>query len=236
MSKRGCSGRWTPPVVTSASRHSSRGFLGLTNGGTALAVEPDEHDVPVLSDVVAAFETDLRLLAGPGKGSGGHHVGPVPDLRRDKAALHVGVDPACGPPRRRALPDRPRPALLLVEGEERDEAEQPVRCPYELLEARRLHPEHLHVLPRLVLGQLRDLGLEPRREPYGLRPLARGELLHLGAVTVAPGDGLLVHVRHVEGGLGRDEQDRKSTRLNSSHANISYAVFCLKKKKQKSTQ
>src|SRR3712207_8534542 len=28
--------------------------------------------------------------------------------------------------------------------------------------------------------------------------------------------------------------DRKSTRLNSSHANISYAVFCLKKKKQNS--
>src|SRR3712207_7213565 len=27
-----------------------------------------------------------------------------------------------------------------------------------------------------------------------------------------------------------DPQDRKSTRLNSSHANISYAVFCLKKK------
>src|SRR3712207_8389219 len=29
-----------------------------------------------------------------------------------------------------------------------------------------------------------------------------------------------------------DAEDRKSTRLNSSHANISYAVFCLKKKKQ----
>src|SRR3712207_2117889 len=29
----------------------------------------------------------------------------------------------------------------------------------------------------------------------------------------------------------RDGKDRKSTRLNSSHANISYAVFCLKKKK-----
>src|SRR3712207_8871088 len=29
-----------------------------------------------------------------------------------------------------------------------------------------------------------------------------------------------------------EEQDRKSTRLNSSHANISYAVFCLKKNKQ----
>src|SRR5258707_8364565 len=29
------------------------------------------------------------------------------------------------------------------------------------------------------------------------------------------------------------QADRKSTRLNSSHANISYAVFCLKKKKTK---
>src|SRR5947209_17223970 len=29
------------------------------------------------------------------------------------------------------------------------------------------------------------------------------------------------------------KRDRKSTRLNSSHANISYAVFCLKKKKKK---
>src|SRR3712207_8876858 len=53
------------------------------------------------------------------------------------------------------------------------------------------------------------------------------------------------HVAEVEGvvqrrGIGlefvqhalRDRRDRKSTRLNSSHANISYAVFCLKKKKR----
>src|SRR5690242_21213484 len=32
------------------------------------------------------------------------------------------------------------------------------------------------------------------------------------------------------------EQDRKSTRLNSSHMSISYAVFCLKKKKKKTTK
>src|SRR5437773_8410322 len=32
---------------------------------------------------------------------------------------------------------------------------------------------------------------------------------------------------------GCDRQDRKSTRLNSSHITISYAVFCLKKKKKK---
>src|SRR5258707_13169402 len=38
------------------------------------------------------------------------------------------------------------------------------------------------------------------------------------------------HAASSEGGAGGG--DRKSTRLNSSHANISYAVFCLKKKKQ----
>src|SRR3712207_7194765 len=33
--------------------------------------------------------------------------------------------------------------------------------------------------------------------------------------------------------MGPPCRDRKSTRLNSSHANISYAVFCLKKKKNR---
>src|SRR5258707_15197703 len=37
----------------------------------------------------------------------------------------------------------------------------------------------------------------------------------------------------VTGSWGACAGDRKSTRLNSSHANISYAVFCLKKKKKK---
>src|SRR2546430_8265837 len=41
------------------------------------------------------------------------------------------------------------------------------------------------------------------------------------------------HHLGVEGiGDVHDERDRKSTRLNSSHSQISYAVFCLKKKKQ----
>src|SRR3712207_2133257 len=51
-------------------------------------------------------------------------------------------------------------------------------------------------------------------------------------------DDRLRHPRHrrgaEDGRQGRraaDGRDRKSTRLNSSHANISYAVFCLKKKK-----
>src|SRR6266403_2521604 len=37
----------------------------------------------------------------------------------------------------------------------------------------------------------------------------------------------------VIGGTCRSKRDRKSTRLNSSHVEISYAVFCLKKKKKK---
>src|SRR5690554_8080535 len=36
--------------------------------------------------------------------------------------------------------------------------------------------------------------------------------------------------------MPRERRDRKSTRLNSSHVRISYAVFCLKKKKKKNTQ
>src|SRR3712207_7366316 len=39
-----------------------------------------------------------------------------------------------------------------------------------------------------------------------------------------------------EHGLDGEGPDRKSTRLNSSHANISYAVFCLKKKQRRPTR
>src|SRR3712207_8493955 len=43
--------------------------------------------------------------------------------------------------------------------------------------------------------------------------------------------GLVVHDGRERLRLLQGDGDRKSTRLNSSHANISYAVFCLKKKK-----
>src|SRR3712207_7345331 len=45
--------------------------------------------------------------------------------------------------------------------------------------------------------------------------------------------GIALHVLYLKiiGKCGNHAVDRKSTRLNSSHANISYAVFCLKKKK-----
>src|SRR5258707_9563161 len=56
------------------------------------------------------------------------------------------------------------------------------------------------------------------------------------AVVVRDDAAVHVHVLYIEECRHRHvllRLDRKSTRLNSSHANISYAVFCLKKKKKK---
>src|SRR3712207_8484033 len=65
---------------------------------------------------------------------------------------------------------------------------------------------------------------------------ARGELLD-GVRRRAVEEGLGVAAGRPELGAAAEaalrlREDRKSTRLNSSHANISYAVFCLKKKKK----
>src|SRR3712207_7363308 len=67
-----------------------------------------------------------------------------------------------------------------------------------------------------------------------------------GRVGVQPErGGAGVEVEHAAGHAGvhrlrvgkrRNLRDRKSTRLNSSHANISYAVFCLKKKRSLRSQ
>src|SRR3712207_6955776 len=62
------------------------------------------------------------------------------------------------------------------------------------------------------------------------------ELVRLLGESDLPGVPVVDEGGHVVGMVTEsdlvitDEEDRKSTRLNSSHANISYAVFCLKKK------
>src|SRR3712207_7997311 len=65
------------------------------------------------------------------------------------------------------------------------------------------------------------------RMPEGSEALHLPVLVEEGPALVFVNPGLADHLTHVVDGPG----DRKSTRLNSSHANISYAVFCLKKKK-----
>src|SRR3712207_8953469 len=70
-------------------------------------------------------------------------------------------------------------------------------------------------------------GDEPRPERRGRLERLALEPLQRAHLVVAHGD--VVQDRPAGDVGGR--LDRKSTRLNSSHANISYAVFCLKKKK-----
>src|SRR5262245_64775075 len=72
----------------------------------------------------------------------------------------------------------------------------------------------------------------PRSTLFPYTTLFRSQQRHLGAAPFlrnrAPGVEPAARGRG-----GRRREDRKSTRLNSSHLGISYAVFCLKKKKKK---
>src|SRR5699024_11575945 len=99
-----------------------------------------------------------------------------------------------------------------------------------------LHPPALHSFPT---RRSSDLAPADPRHPGSLLPTSAGSRAravvrqgnqapaHVGttrALTVALRPAHCVHSRLPE--------DRKSTRLNSSHVSISYAVFCLKKKKK----
>src|SRR5207249_12025554 len=95
------------------------------------------------------------------------------------------------------------------------------------------HPRHLHSFPTRRSSDLPD----QLREDQAAEPRAALAALDVDGVLDGPRERGL-------GPVGRERaegqhlfaprgQDRKSTRLNSSHVSISYAVFCLKKKKKK---
>src|SRR5438876_4929217 len=71
-----------------------------------------------------------------------------------------------------------------------------------------------------------------RHDPGRERIIGIGDPPCQAGPRVARGRRLLWHLL---GHQHAERTDRKSTRLNSSHPSISYAVFCLKKKKNKST-
>src|SRR3712207_7973296 len=76
----------------------------------------------------------------------------------------------------------------------------------------------------------RSLGGHPDHvEAQGAGAARAGDDVGPAVPEVQSGEDLVRYGYLFDGVLG--ERDRKSTRLNSSHANISYAVFCLKKKK-----
>src|SRR5690349_23504095 len=94
-----------------------------------------------------------------------------------------------------------------------------------LLQGRVAEVPHRRVVVRDALDVL---GLDQR----GLVPQPRHRRREGRDVVVDLGERLAAAAaRGQQGGLV-DRRDRKSTRLNSSHVEISYAVFCLKKKKE----
>src|SRR2546430_12331916 len=75
------------------------------------------------------------------------------------------------------------------------------------------------------LGQLNQLSVDNQPTPEQLELVRKGLVGSFFNLTGAAATGDAQHIAVTESRL-----DRKSTRLNSSHSQISYAVFCLKKK------
>src|SRR5690606_41541686 len=97
-------------------------------------------------------------------------------------------------------------------------APQTHTLPYTTL-FRSVQPDGEAVGARVLHRAHQDLRVEHRRLRLRKADAAGfGQLAHLGDLLAAQPDG--------------QRTDRKSTRLNSSHVKISYAVFCLKKKKK----
>src|SRR3712207_7833892 len=74
----------------------------------------------------------------------------------------------------------------------------------------------------------KKIGLIHLDAPYGKEPIPLLE-------SLAKDMGFELKLYPVPAAEMQNQSDRKSTRLNSSHANISYAVFCLKKKNKHTT-
>src|SRR5690242_21331215 len=79
------------------------------------------------------------------------------------------------------------------------------------------------VLRVAVFDRVRHAADEVQAQPAGLALVDRLPDVHVGRARDVEGLDVPIDQR----------EDRKSTRLNSSHMSISYAVFCLKKKKKK---
>src|SRR2546422_4470431 len=94
--------------------------------------------------------------------------------------------------------------------------------------------------PRSTLFPYTTLFRSPGDEGAGerRRTAKQVKLIQIGRVGIIDREGIGVHARARCAAIvcRGDERDRKSTRLNSSHGYISYAVFCLKKKKKSTDQ
>src|SRR5699024_12862751 len=94
----------------------------------------------------------------------------------------------------------------------------------------RIHHAHRAIFSFYQYGDHRDLHSFPTRRSSDL--LDRSCFSYQVAAGSTTSEKSVVEVCRKSRVSSRSSLDRKSTRLNSSHVSISYAVFCLKKKKQ----
>src|SRR5947208_8683976 len=95
-------------------------------------------------------------------------------------------------------------------------------------------PPRSTLFPYTTLFRSHAESHRPPGEGHAYRRLHDGGVVVRRSLCVAPGCGAGHGAGDPAGGRGAG--DRKSTRLNSSHQIISYAVFCLKKKKKKNNK
>src|SRR5258707_3286647 len=81
----------------------------------------------------------------------------------------------------------------------------------------------------VLLGVVAMRGLPIAQYPEIVPPMVQVTTTFIGASATDVEASVATPLEQKINGV--EKGDRKSTRLNSSHANISYAVFCLKKKK-----
>src|SRR5262245_37609768 len=161
-----------------------------------------------------ASDRSMRTMArrrAQNSGSRRKMVGSIPGLRGGHSVWAAYA---------RGAPRQPPPHGEQRHGEDQGDsiAQDPSRMPHPALHSRVLE-KHLARHP-------------PEQRASG--PDDPGEAIHQTSEMAAAPD----HDGNGHRDPDHDEEDRKSTRLNSSHLGISYAVFCLKKKKKntKTTQ
>src|ERR1035438_2466537 len=86
----------------------------------------------------------------------------------------------------------------------------------------------LRMVRRRAVAEHQDVLVRTQRHALGIQKTRGPRLL---PYPLVPEPGEVAHAEYLVEGTPGGQKDRKSTRLNSSHLGISYAVFCLKKKK-----
>src|SRR5947209_16719034 len=189
--------------------------------GSFLAVRDVSFEVPrgqvvaFLGPNGAGKTTTMRLLTGfVAPTSGSAEIAGI-DVQHDRiaAAEHLGYLPENGP----LYPDMTPTGLLKFFGSARG------------MRSRHLADRIEAVVGLCALGSVAGKPIGKLSKGYRQRVAMAQALLHDPDVLILdePTSGL--DPNQTQGMRRLIREDRKSTRLNSSHANISYAVFCLKK-------